>query len=117
VICDELGINVWELIELANHHPRVDILEPGPGVEQDAASPWTPGSSSTPPATGQAHPGRRRRRKPTWVLGRIEDAIGECGEGATVALLGLAFQKANIDDLRGPRLCRSLSPGAACRQS
>src|SRR5258706_1118678 len=32
MICDTLGINVWELIRLANHHPRVNILQPGPGV-------------------------------------------------------------------------------------
>ncbi len=45
LISDRLGIDVWELIELANHHPRVNILQPGPAWA-GTASPWTPGSSS-----------------------------------------------------------------------
>ena len=42
LICDQLGIDVWELIELANHHPRVNILQPGPGVGGHciAVDPW-----------------------------------------------------------------------------
>ncbi|GAA1451708.1 UDP-N-acetyl-D-mannosamine dehydrogenase [Nesterenkonia lacusekhoensis] len=101
VICDELDINVWELIELANHHPRVNILQPGPGVGGHciAVDPWF----IVDAAPQQANLIRAAREtndaKPTWVLSRIEDAIAECGQDATVALLGLAF-KANIDDLR-----------------
>ncbi|MFP3681806.1 UDP-N-acetyl-D-mannosamine dehydrogenase, partial [Pseudomonas sp. SIMBA_041] len=52
LICDKLDINVWELIDIANHHPRVNILQPGPGVGGHciAVDPWfivnkTPGQA------------------------------------------------------------------------
>lgn len=46
-VCDRFGIDVWEVIKLANHHPRVNILQPGPGVGGGTASQWTLGLSST----------------------------------------------------------------------
>jgi len=101
IISDRLGINVWELIELANHHPRVNILQPGPGVGGHciAVDPWF----IVDAAPEQANLIRTARQtndaKPEWVLGRIEQALEAAGDSATVALLGLAF-KANIDDLR-----------------
>lgn len=104
LICDKLGINVWELIRLANHHPRVNILNPGPGVGGHciAVDPWFIVDS----APDAAHLIRTAREvndsKPEWVLSKISDAVTQCRrdkEEVVVACLGLAF-KANIDDLR-----------------
>lgn len=106
VICDKLSIDVWELIKLANKHPRVNILQPGPGVGGHciAVDPWFIVSS----APEHAHLIRSAREvnnaKPHWVVDRIVDAVLEVesrhGKGEVcVACLGLAF-KANIDDLR-----------------
>lgn len=100
LICDELGIDVWELIDLANHHPRVDILQPGPGVGGHciAVDPWFIVST----APEQSNLIRTAREvndyKPEWVLQKISDAIEQTG-GEKIALLGLAF-KPDIDDLR-----------------
>lgn len=101
LICHKIGIDVWELIELANHHPRVNILQPGPGVGGHciAVDPWF----IVDAAPEQANLIRTARQtndaKPEWMLGRIEQAMQQHGAGAKVALMGLAF-KANIDDLR-----------------
>lgn len=104
LICDQLGIDVWELITLANRHPRVNILNPGPGVGGHciAVDPWFIVNS----APDTAHLIRTAREvndsKPEWVLNRISDAVMQCRrdkEDVVVACLGLAF-KANIDDLR-----------------
>ena len=100
IICDKLGIDVWELIELANHHPRVNILQPGPGVGGHciAVDPWfivsaAPEESRLIRTAREVNDG-----KPKWVIDRITDAT-EGKTHPTVAMLGLAF-KANIDDLR-----------------
>ncbi|GAA3074931.1 MULTISPECIES: UDP-N-acetyl-D-mannosamine dehydrogenase [Actinomycetes] len=101
VICDQLGVDVWELIELANHHPRVNILQPGPGVGGHciAVDPWFI-VDAAPDAARLIRTARETNdAKPEWVLGRIEQALEHHGREATVALMGLAF-KANIDDLR-----------------
>jgi len=107
VICDKLDINVWELIKLANHHPRVNILQPGAGVGGHciAVDPWFI-VDKTPE---QARLIRTARvvndDKPQWVIGKVMEAIraktqaGKKAEDLTVALMGLAF-KPNIDDLR-----------------
>lgn len=100
IICDRLGINVWELIELANHHPRVNILQPGPGVGGHciAVDPWFI-VSATPDLTPLIQAARNvNDSKPDFVIQQITEAV-EARGGATVALLGLAF-KPNIDDLR-----------------
>lgn len=100
IISDKLGIDVWELIELANHHPRVNILQPGPGVGGHciAVDPWFI-VAATP---DEAQLVRRAREindaKPGWVIDKVKAAIYGTAE-PTVALLGLAF-KPNIDDLR-----------------
>ncbi|MGQ7788292.1 UDP-N-acetyl-D-mannosamine dehydrogenase [Nesterenkonia sp. PF2B19] len=101
VICDQLGVDVWELIDLANHHPRVNILQPGPGVGGHciAVDPWFI-VDAAPDASRLIRTARETNdAKPEWVLGRIEQALEHHGREATVALMGLAF-KANIDDLR-----------------
>lgn len=100
VICDQMGIDVWELIALANHHPRVNILQPGPGVGGHciAVDPWFI-VSAAPDAARLIHTARLvNDAKPEWVMGKVLKAIGGLGS-PTIAVLGLAY-KANIDDLR-----------------
>lgn len=100
LIADGLDINVWELIELANHHPRVNILQPGPGVGGHciAVDPWF--IVSTDPENSQLIRTAREvnDRKPEWVVDQVQRAANR-SSAKTVALLGLAF-KPNIDDLR-----------------
>ncbi|MCH8561226.1 UDP-N-acetyl-D-mannosamine dehydrogenase [Nesterenkonia sp. DZ6] len=101
VISHKLGIDVWELIELANHHPRVNILQPGPGVGGHciAVDPWFIVDAAPEEANLIRTARQTNDAKPEWVLGRIEQALETAGDSPAVALLGLAF-KANIDDLR-----------------
>lgn len=102
IIADKLDVNVWELIKLANHHPRVNILQPGAGVGGHciAVDPWfivnkNPDEAKIIRAAREINDG-----KPDWVVAKIEEAVKQCKvEKPTVALLGLAF-KPNIDDLR-----------------
>lgn len=100
LIADNLGINVWELIELANHHPRVNILQPGPGVGGHciAVDPWFI-VSADPVNSKLIHTARVvNDGKPKWVIEKVKEAITETS-ASKVAVLGLSF-KANIDDLR-----------------
>lgn len=100
LIADNLGIDVWELIELANHHPRVNVLQPGPGVGGHciAVDPWFIVSA----APEQARLIRMARQvndaKPEWVIDRVKKSV-EGMAAPVVAVLGLAF-KPDIDDLR-----------------
>lgn len=105
IICDKLGINVWELISLANRHPRVDILKPGPGVGGHciAVDPWFL-VSATPDEARLVRSAREiNDSKPKWVLAKVEEAIrkvqSQKGISATITCFGLSF-KANIDDTR-----------------
>ncbi|GAB2474972.1 UDP-N-acetyl-D-mannosamine dehydrogenase [Luteococcus sediminum] len=105
LISDRLGIDVWELIELANKHPRVNILQPGPGVGGHciAVDPWFI-VSSTPEEAQLIRTAREvNDAKPEWVVGQVRQAVEQLVAGGTqqptVACLGLAF-KADIDDLR-----------------
>ena len=105
ILCDRYGINVWELIGLANHHPRVNILKPGTGVGGHciAVDPWF----LITPADGDAKlietARRRNTEKTEWVvekvLSRVHAFEEEAGREPTVAAMGLAF-KPDIDDLR-----------------
>ena len=105
LICSDLGIDVWELIELANHHPRVNILQPGPGVGGHciAVDPWfivdaAPQTARIIRAAREINDG-----KPKWVVDQAKAAAFDLqqatGRAPVVAVLGLAF-KPNIDDLR-----------------
>jgi UDP-N-acetyl-D-mannosaminuronic acid dehydrogenase len=109
IICDKLDINVWELIALANRHPRVNILQPGAGVGGHCIAVDPLFIVDTTPE--QANIIRMARQvndhKPEWVVEKIKAAIADClakkpGSAMAdikVACLGLAF-KPDIDDLR-----------------
>jgi UDP-N-acetyl-D-mannosaminuronic acid dehydrogenase len=100
VICDKLDINVWELIRLANRHPRVSVLQPGPGVGGHciAVDPWFIVDSAPELARLIRMARIVNDDKPRYVIDRIERAAKRFKE-PVIACLGLAF-KANIDDLR-----------------
>ena len=105
IISDKLDINVWELIELANHHPRVNILQPGAGVGGHciAVDPWFIVNQNPDEARIIRAAREINDNKPNWVIEKINVEVSELqAQGVskpTVALLGLAF-KPNIDDLR-----------------
>lgn len=109
VICDKLDINVWELISLANRHPRINILQPGPGVGGHciAVDPWFI-VSKTPNEAQLIHTARKvNDAKPEWVIDKVKLAIADflqanpnkTAKDVTIACYGLAF-KPDIDDLR-----------------
>ncbi|NVK30076.1 MAG: UDP-N-acetyl-D-mannosamine dehydrogenase [Gammaproteobacteria bacterium] len=109
IICDKLDIDVWELISLANRHPRINILQPGPGVGGHciAVDPWFI-VSQCPSLARLIHTARIvNNEKTNWVIDKIKQVTTECLFNFTnksvrdisIACLGLAF-KANIDDLR-----------------
>lgn len=105
LICDRLGINVWELIRLANRHPRVKILQPGPGVGGHciAVDPWFIVSQAPEEARIIRAAREINDGKPEWVLAKVHQAVAEhvaaTGKPARIACFGLAF-KPDIDDLR-----------------
>lgn len=97
-VCDRLGVDVWEAIALANHHPRVNILKPGPGVGGHciAVDPWflihaEPEVTPLMRAAREVNDGR-----PAYVAARILD---RAAEGWTIACFGLTY-KPDTDDLR-----------------
>ncbi|POT54561.1 UDP-N-acetyl-D-mannosamine dehydrogenase [Citrobacter amalonaticus] len=108
LICVDQGINVWELIRLANRHPRVNILQPGPGVGGHciAVDPWfivaqNPLQSRLIRTAREVNDG-----KPHWVVDQVKAAVADClaatnkrASDVQIACFGLAF-KPNIDDLR-----------------
>lgn len=100
MICDRLGINVWELIDLANKHPRVNILQPGPGVGGHciAVDPWFIVAAEPEVARLIRIAREVNDHKPHWVLNRVK-AKADRFKNPVIGCLGLAF-KANIDDLR-----------------
>jgi len=109
MICDSLDINVWELIELANRHPRVNILNPGPGVGGHciAVDPWFIVSKSPTEAKLIRTARKVNDSKPEWVINKVKEAITnwlianptKSLSELTIACYGLSF-KPNIDDIR-----------------
>jgi UDP-N-acetyl-D-mannosaminuronic acid dehydrogenase len=109
IICDKLDINVWELIALANRHPRVKILQPGAGVGGHciAVDPWFIVDTNPDEARIIRMAREVNDHKPEWVLDKVKAAItnalakkpGSTMADIKVACLGLAF-KPDIDDLR-----------------
>ena len=100
LICEKLKINVWELIKLSNRHPRVNILNPGPGVGGHciAVDPWFIVNSCPDEAKVIAMAREVNDGKPLWVIDQVKQAADEFKK-PVIACLGLAF-KADIDDLR-----------------
>ena len=100
MICDKLDINVWELIKLANRHPRVKILQPGPGVGGHciAIDPWFIVDSAPAHAKLIRQAREVNDYKPHWVVDQVK-TVANRFKTPVIACLGLAF-KANIDDLR-----------------
>ncbi len=109
LICDKLQINVWELIDLANQHPRVSILEPGPGVGGHciAVDPWFI-VSQNPTESRIIRTAREvNDSKPAWVVNKVNSLIKEflienpnkALNMVNISFYGISF-KPNIDDLR-----------------
>ena len=100
LICDQQGINVWELISLANRHPRVNILQPGCGVGGHciAVDPWFIVNQNPETAKMIRQARLVNDYKPKYVVEKVIDAVKGI-ERPTIACLGLAF-KPDIDDLR-----------------
>ena len=105
LVCDRLGINVCELIRLANHHPRVNVLQPGCGVGGHciAVDPWFI-AAAAPDITPLIQTARRvNDGKSRWVIKQVQERAaaleGQLGRPARIGCLGLAF-KPNVDDLR-----------------
>ena len=109
IICDKLDIDVWELISLANRHPRINILQPGPGVGGHciAVDPWFI-VAKTPAEAQLIHTARIvNDSKPEWVVNKVKIAIADflqtnsnkTAKDIKIACYGLAF-KPDIDDLR-----------------
>ncbi len=109
MICDKLGIDVWKLIDLANHHPRVNILQPGAGVGGHciAVDPWFIVSQAPEQARLIRTAREVNNEKPRWVINQVKQAVADhlianpdkVVRDVTIAGYGLAF-KPNIDDLR-----------------
>jgi UDP-N-acetyl-D-mannosaminuronic acid dehydrogenase len=100
IVADQMGLDVWEVIRLANRHPRVNILQPGPGVGGHciAVDPWfiVHGAPDHTPLIRTAR--EVNDGKVGHVIARAS-ALIEANPAKTIGLLGLAF-KANIDDFR-----------------
>lgn len=105
LICDKAGINVWELIDLANRHPRVNILQPGCGVGGHciAVDPYFITADFPAESKLIANAREINNYKAFWCAERVKNAMLEFElknhRKPTVAMMGLAF-KPNIDDLR-----------------
>jgi len=109
LICDRLDIDVWELIALANRHPRVNILQPGPGVGGHciAVDPWFIISSAPEQSPLMRTARSVNSGKPDWVLEQVKTALGshlaampgKSAREVVIAVYGLTF-KPDIDDLR-----------------
>ena len=100
VICDTLSINVWDVIALANRHPRVNILQPGPGVGGHciAVDPWFI-VARTPEIAKLTRAAREiNDAKPHWVIERVISKARKFRE-PVIACLGISF-KADVADMR-----------------
>ena len=115
LICDKEGIDVWGLIQLANRHPRVNILQPGTGVGGHciAVDPWFIVARDDENTRLIKTAREVNNLKTAWVVDRIKvavaDSLAKTGSKPKIACFGLTF-KPNVDDLRGsPALHIALS--------
>ena len=109
IICDKFNINVWELIALANRHPRINILQPGPGVGGHciAVDPWFIVSSAKQEARLIKMARSVNDLKPDWVLKKVRLLISDfllsnpnkTVKDIVITCYGITF-KPNIDDCR-----------------
>lgn len=105
LICNKEGINVWELIQLANRHPRVNILQPGPGVGGHciAVDPWFIIARDFENSKLIRTAREVNNQKTDWVIDKIKtvavDKLSKTGKKPKIAFFGLSF-KPNVDDLR-----------------
>ncbi len=100
LVCDRLNIDVWEAISLANRHPRVNILMPGPGVGGHciAVDPWFIVASAPEEAKIIKTARQINDFKPEWVIKKVMEKAANFSF-PTIGCLGITF-KANIDDIR-----------------
>ncbi|MEZ6017591.1 MAG: UDP-N-acetyl-D-mannosamine dehydrogenase [Planctomycetota bacterium] len=100
MICASQGISVWNLIRLANRHPRVNILQPGPGVGGHciAVDPWFIVHANPEQARMVRTAREVNDSKPHWVVERVQKCVQKVKD-PLIACLGLAF-KADVDDVR-----------------
>ncbi len=106
IICDKNGINVWELIKLVNKHPRVNVLQPGPGVGGHciAVDPWFIVAENPVDSKLIKKARQINDSKPGWVIKKIKDDINKILEASSsrelkIGFFGITF-KPNIDDIR-----------------
>ena len=116
LICDQLGLNVWHVIELANRHPRVSILQPGPGVGGHciAVDPWF--IISTAPERARLIRTAREVNdgKPSFIVAQIRERA-ERFKRPVIACLGLTY-KPDVDDTRESPAIVIAEQLARCRQ-
>ncbi len=100
VICDKLRINVWDLIAMANLHPRVNILSPGPGVGGHciAVDPWFIVATNPDEAKLIRAAREINDAKPDFVVAKVRERAAAL-KHPVIACLGLAYKK-DVDDLR-----------------
>ncbi|MBP8857446.1 MAG: UDP-N-acetyl-D-mannosamine dehydrogenase [Anaerolineaceae bacterium] len=100
-LADRFGIDVWEAIRIANLHPRVKILNPGPGVGGHCISvdPWFLVEAAPDIATLIRTSRQVNDSQPEFVIRLIQQVLGKDLHGKRIAVLGLAF-KPDVDDLR-----------------
>jgi UDP-N-acetyl-D-mannosaminuronic acid dehydrogenase len=100
IICDKLGLDVWEIVKMANHHPRVNILQPGPGVGGHciAVDPWFLVGAAPDEAVLIRTARMVNDGKPHHVVSQVLKSARRFRE-PVIACLGLSY-KANVDDTR-----------------
>ncbi len=125
IICDRLDIDVWELIKLANRHPRVSILKPGPGVGGHciAVDPWFIVSQHPKEAKLIKTAREVNDYKPHWVSNQVKEALSsflkehpkKAPREVTITCLGMTF-KADVDDIRESPALRVIEEVASFHQ-